>query len=128
MMKNIPSFLDCTSAPMPLKINQKFLFFARKVNMCRRIIFLMVMMKNMSGSALKLNKILSLNNNHPEVRIFPGWPLMILMRGLFKEISLYNWRFSWLPGLEQSEEMWSLCPKILPVLERKLTFVDTFIL
>lgn len=56
-------------------------------------------MKNMSGSALKLNKILSLNNNHPEVRIFPGWPLMILMRGLFKnsflqlEVQLASW--SW---------------------------------
>lgn len=56
---------------MSLKVNQKFLFIARKVNMCTRIIFLMVMMKKLSGSAPKLNKILPLNNNHQGVRAFP---------------------------------------------------------
>lgn len=33
------SFLDCIRALMSLKVNQKFHFFARKVNLCKRIIF-----------------------------------------------------------------------------------------
>ena len=48
----------------------------------------------MSGSALKLNRILPLSNSHGEVKPLPGCPSMSHMRGLFRECSLCSWS-SW---------------------------------
>lgn len=49
---------------MPLKVNQKFPFYARKVTCVEEAFFNGYNEKKVSGSALKLNKIHPWNNNH----------------------------------------------------------------